>query len=52
MICCIYKVRRDFLTFKLHSTVFLEKVIVTAQVFRSDSPGKVAQWLARSIRES
>jgi hypothetical protein len=23
-----------------------------ARVFRSDSPGKVAQWLARSIRES
>jgi hypothetical protein len=24
----------------------------TARVFRSDSPGKAAQWLARSIRES
>jgi hypothetical protein len=24
----------------------------TAQVFRRDSPGKAAQWLARSIRES
>jgi hypothetical protein len=24
----------------------------TARVFRSDSPGKVAQWLARSIPES
>jgi hypothetical protein len=24
----------------------------TARVFRSDSPGEVAQWLARSIRES
>jgi hypothetical protein len=24
----------------------------TARVFRSDSPGKVAQWLARSIHES
>jgi hypothetical protein len=25
---------------------------VTARVFRSDSPGKAAQWLARFIRES
>jgi hypothetical protein len=24
----------------------------TARVFRSDSPGEAAQWLARSIRES
>jgi hypothetical protein len=24
----------------------------TDRVFRSDSPGKAAQWLARSIRES
>jgi hypothetical protein len=24
---------------------------ITARVFRSDSPGKAAQWLARSIRE-
>jgi hypothetical protein len=24
----------------------------TGRVFRSDSPGKAAQWLARSIRES
>jgi hypothetical protein len=24
----------------------------TARIFRSDSPGKAAQWLVRSIRES
>jgi hypothetical protein len=32
--------------------IFLRPERNAARVFRSDSPGEAAQWLARSIRES
>jgi hypothetical protein len=37
----------------LHTAMFAGQFCCcTARVFRRDSPGKAAQWLARSIRES
>jgi hypothetical protein len=34
------------------STVQLHDSLSTGLVFRADSPGKAAQWMDRSIRES
>jgi hypothetical protein len=49
---CTSHLKVPLLSVPVQCSVRLGSQRCTAQVFRRDSPGKAAQWLARSISES